>query len=406
MENPKLRPVEAFPVQASGKEMICLRDPAGFAEQTLILPQPVFLIVSMFDGQHSILDIQAEYMRGQGELLFSEKIKEIAAKLDESLFLDSPRFREHLQEVSKIFKASPVRPAYGLGKSYQAAPEDLDREIKGLFIGDDGPGLPDPGRGGPRLKGAILPHMDYARGKSCYAAGYKELAESEPVELFVILGTCHGDLAGSFSLTEKDFQTPFGLLKTDKGFVCALAQKYGDDPFKEELAHRAEHSLELQSVLIQNLFGRARKVEIVPILCGSFQQAIMDGILPVQLDEVSRFINALKETMAETNKKILVIASGDFSHMGPRFGDGYSITAPYLGVIEREDLADIKLLEGLDGDGLFRSLASSKNGRRICGWPTFYVLLKVIDAREGKLLKYCQWPDPQGAVTFASIAFY
>ncbi|MEE8450130.1 MAG: AmmeMemoRadiSam system protein B [Thermodesulfobacteriota bacterium] len=406
MENPRLRPLEVFPVQASGQSMIGLRDPAGYAEQTLFLPQPLFFIISMLDGQHSILDIQAEYMRRQGELLFRDKIEEIVAKLDENLFLDSPRFRRHLQKVSERFQASPVRPAFNAGKSYRAAPDELDQEIRGLFVGEDGPGLPDDSRVGPRLKGAILPHMDYARGKSCYAYGYKQLAESKPVDLFVILGTCHADLDGSFCLTEKDFQTPFGVLKTDKGFVRALAQKYGDDPFKEELAQRAEHSIELQTVLIQNLLGRNRKVEIVPILCGSFQQALKDNVLPVQLEEVGRFINALKQTVAETDKRILIIASGDFSHMGPRFGDGYNITATYLGLIEREDLADIKLLEGLDADGFFRSVASSKNGRKICGWPSFYVLLKVIDARRGKLLKYCQWPDPQGTVSFASIAFY
>ncbi|MDH7501035.1 MAG: hypothetical protein QHH30_11710, partial [candidate division NC10 bacterium] len=77
MENPKLRNIEAFPAQISGRRMICLRDPLLFAEQALVVPEPTFFVISLFDGSHSLLDIQAEYMRRYGDLLFRERIEEI-----------------------------------------------------------------------------------------------------------------------------------------------------------------------------------------------------------------------------------------------------------------------------------------------------------------------------------------
>ena len=53
MDNPKLRPVEAIATQDN---MICLRDPLGFSDKLIFLPQDLFFIVTLFDGKHSILD--------------------------------------------------------------------------------------------------------------------------------------------------------------------------------------------------------------------------------------------------------------------------------------------------------------------------------------------------------------
>ena len=93
MDYPKLRPVNIFPVQMSGKYVICLQDPLNISEKSLFLPPALYFIVSHFDGQHSALDIQTEYMRKFGGLLFSEKIQEIIGQLEENLFLEGDRFR-------------------------------------------------------------------------------------------------------------------------------------------------------------------------------------------------------------------------------------------------------------------------------------------------------------------------
>jgi hypothetical protein len=80
VDYPKLRNINIFPVQMSGETLLCLQDPQNISEKALFLPIPLYFIVSLFDGQHSILDIQAEYMRRFGELLFTEKIAECGIK--------------------------------------------------------------------------------------------------------------------------------------------------------------------------------------------------------------------------------------------------------------------------------------------------------------------------------------
>jgi hypothetical protein len=63
-------------------------------------------------------------------------------------------------------------------------------------------------------------------------------------------------------------------------------------------------------------------------------------------------------------------------------------------------------VERLDADGLFFEICRDQDRRRICGYPAIYTLLKVVDARESRLIKYDQATDTatQQAVTFAGMA--
>jgi predicted class III extradiol MEMO1 family dioxygenase len=62
----------------------------------------------------------------------------------------------------------------------------------------------------------------------------------------------------------------------------------------------------------------------------------------------------------------------------------------------------------MDGEGFFSSISKESDRRRICGLPAIYTMLKVLEAKEGKLLKYGQafTPETQSVVSFASMAFY
>ena len=99
-DRPKLRPVEAFPVEAQGKKGIALRDPAGFTDSVVVLPPPLLDIVSLFDGEHTLLDIQEMFMRRHGELLLTERIAEISQTLDEHGFLESESFARRRAKLS------------------------------------------------------------------------------------------------------------------------------------------------------------------------------------------------------------------------------------------------------------------------------------------------------------------
>ena len=406
MDIPKLRQVEAFPAEVAGQKVVCLRDPLGFSDKALFLPYAAYFIVSLLDGNNSILDIQAEYMRRFRQLLFREKVEEIIEQLDANLFLENERFKKHKEKVGVEFLSSPIRQAFLAGKSYPLDPKGLKEELDGLFTAQEGPGLPSPKAGGPELKGAIIPHIDLARGGSSYAWGYKEIAERCPARLFVILGTCHSEMKQAFCATRKDFDTPLGLVPTDQPFLDLLEKELGPALFADEVAHRNEHSLEFQALFLKYIFGGEREIKIVPVLCSSFHDAMARRVVPLEIESIADFISSLKKAISARGEGVCLIASGDLSHVGPRFGDAEPVSQYQLRVLAQEDLSSVALMEKLDADGMFRQIAEERDRRKVCGLPPFYTLLKVIEAKEGKLLKYGQWPNSQGTVTFASLAFY
>ena len=406
-EYPKVRSIEAFPAEISGRQVICLRDPLSYSDQTLLVTESTFFIVSLFDGQHSLLDIQAEYMRRYGGLLFREKIAEIVKQLDDHLLLESEWFLQYKGEVEKRFADSPLREPMLAGKSYESESAKLRDQLASYFVAPEGPGeIGDREASQRPLVGAIIPHIDYARGGPCYAWAYKMIGESSRAETFVILGTLHTEAQSPFILTRKGFSTPLGDLDTDQEFVATLEKGCSFDPFAEEMVHRAEHSLELQMVFLRYVFGSSRPIKVVPILCSSFHEFVDNGFSPMQDSRVSSFLHSLKTAIDLRKEGTCVLASADLAHMGPRFGDRSPLGEPDWKWIAREDGQMIGQIEKMDGEAFFEEIRRDKNRRRICGVSAIYALLTAIEASEGRLLKYDQWPDPQGTVTFASLGFY
>ena len=133
MDYPKLRPVNVFPVQMSGQNLICLQDPENISEKSLFISPRAYYVLTLFDGRHSALDIQAEYMRKFGELLYAEKLQEIVGQLDEHLYLENERFKEALEKIEDRFKKASVREAAFAGKSYEAHPEGLRTRLNHYF---------------------------------------------------------------------------------------------------------------------------------------------------------------------------------------------------------------------------------------------------------------------------------
>ncbi|MFQ5521522.1 MAG: AmmeMemoRadiSam system protein B [Candidatus Methylomirabilia bacterium] len=396
--------MEAFPIEADGRKVVGLRDPTGFTESVLLIPLELLDVISLFDGQHTVLDIQEAYMRRHGELLFRERLAEIVGMLDEHGFLESPRFAEHRRQVEDTFRQSPVRPASHAGKAYAGAPEALRAQLAGFFAPPDGPGPPSSPTD-PSLRAIIAPHIDFHRGGPAYAWAYREIAERCDADLFVILGTCHAGMDNPFALTLKDYDTPLGPAQTDREFSEALARRFGEDLLDSELAHRGEHSIEFQAVFLKYLLGDRRDFSIVPILCSFLHESIIRGDEPEADPRVPRFFQALGETLATVRRRACLVAGADLAHVGPRFGDREPVTPPVLRQVEQEDRAMLGAVTAGDARGFYESVAKDGDRRRICGLSPIYALLRCLEPSSGRLLKYGQWPDPQGTVTFASLDF-
>jgi AmmeMemoRadiSam system protein B len=408
VDYPKLRSINIFPVQSSGQAMLCLQDPQNISEKALFMSPTLYSIVSLFDGQHSILDIQAEYMRKFREFLYTEKLQEIISQLDENFFLEGKRFQEALRQKEEGFKKASFREAVFAGKSYEGDPDGLRAQFEGYFKGTNGPGSLGEKKGSNGLKGVVAPHIDFQRGGFCYAFAHREIWERNSSPCFIIFGTAHTPMENPFCLTRKDFITPLGTLNVDKELVDAIQSRCPDDLFKDEGVQRSEHSIEFQCVFLQYLYPEPNPLKIIPILSGSFHEAIEQRISPMELKPIRQFIDALKEAVSSLGREVCYIASADLSHMGLQFGDREGISEYGLRVLSQEDQEMLGYVEKMDGEGFFSSISRERDRRRVCGFPAIYSMLKTLEAKEGKLLKYGQAfnPETQSVVTFASLAFY
>lgn len=405
---PKLREVNIFPIQNSGQSLLCLQDPQNVSEKALFLSPPLYFIVSLFDGRHSILDIQAEYMRKFGEFLYTEKLHEIVKQVDHALYLEGERFQDALREKEENFKKSLFREPLFAGKSYEIDPDGLRTQLRGYFEGANGPGLPAERRGENGLKGVIAPHIDFQRGGFCYAFAHREVVEKNSSPCFVVLGIAHAPMKNVFCLTRKDFVTPLGTLRIDQELVDAIQSRCPQDLFQDEGVQRSEHSIEFQSVFLRYLYPEPAPLKIVPVLCGSFQEAIEKGISPMGLNSIREFIDALSDSVLSLGRKVCYVASADLAHMGRQFGDREGMNDYGLRILSQQDEEMLNYVERMNAEGFFSFIAAERDRRKICGVPAIYTLLKLLDAKEGKLLKYGQafTPETQSVVSFASLAFY
>jgi len=353
------------------------------------------------------MDIQNIYTQRHGESDIQQIIHRVIEELDKNLLLDNNRSRGFIRKLKDDFRNSTIRRDAHAGTAYAADKDKLKDQINGFFTSTDGPGKPPSSNKTAGLQGVIAPHIDISCGGPCFAWAYKEIAESSDAELFVILGIAHTGTRNIFVLTDKTFETPFGNIETDKDFLKSLHKKNKIDYFEDEFIHKDEHSIGFQLVFLQYLYHQKKNFSIVPILCSSFGEEDGNNNSLRQIFQFEEFVSSLKETIKESKKKICIIASVDLAHMGSRFGDSELQDEAYLRKLRSDDIEMLKYVELLDVDGFHNSVQKDNNSRKICGYPAIYTMLNVMEASEGKLLKYSQYADQTNStVSFASMAFY
>jgi AmmeMemoRadiSam system protein B len=413
-DKPRIRPIEAFPVQQDGKTLIYLKDPLNFAAPLGLSPVGYF-ILSHFDGRHSLVDIQEAYSKQFGSVLLNDELKRFIDMLDQHYYLQSERFHNYRDGVIVEFRRQPTRAAAHVGGVYDADRSRLISQLDGYFSPPRGPGLPSTAATILSPRAVVAPHIDFHRGGPAYAWAYKRLLESEPADLYILLGTSHCGGRTPFILTLKDFETPLGLVQTDRDFVNRLQAGCQEDCFVDEYLHRGEHSLEFQVVFLKylahkraELSGQAeRPFKIVPILVSSFQQAVASQTMPEKNFAVSSFLQRLRDLAEKESRRVCFVAGVDLAHVGRQFGDREPITDEFLKWVEAEDQSLVSRLAALDAPGFFNEIAKDQDRRRICGFSPLYSLIHLLSGAEGKHLKYSQafTPETGSAVTFTSMIF-
>lgn len=291
-----------------------------------------------------------------------------------------------------------IREPAVAGQFYESDPNKLKDKIKKCFLGKLGP-KKLPGKINKKLNAAIVPHAGYDYSGQCAAHAYQAIAEAEKPDTIVILGPSHTGMGSSVAVyPEGEWKTPLGNVPVDSEFVEHLL-KHSNFASADEIAHRNEHSIEVQLPFLQYTF---KDFKIVPIT--------MKGIKILQ--EANDLVEAILTAGYELKRKVLVIASSDFTH----YGTSYSY-APFKGTpaqiksnVAELDKKAIKFIENLKEVELLKHIV--KNNATICGYAPITVAIifaRSMKSKSGKLLKYYSsadiTKDSRNFVGYASIIF-
>ena len=408
MEYPKLRNLEFFPVREGETQSVGLRDPEGISEGILFLPPNIFYLVQFLDGKHTRNQIAGEYLKRFGEILMPQWVDKFIADLDEKLFLEGERFEAAKQALLESFRAQPTRPAAFAGKSYEADPEKLKQQLDGFFRSKEGPVSAPSENAGKALKAIVSPHVEINTAGPICAWAYKEVREAKTPDVFVVLGVARGVIETLFACTDKDFETPLGLVRTDREFLRLFREHGGGVFFQEELAHRKDHAIEFQAVFLQHILGHTKPFTIVPVLCSFSHLHFSHSDLLAQGQRIGQFIEAFRKALAAFGKEVCFVVSGDLAHIGMRYGDLKPPTDFSFHKTMQADLAMLKHAENGDPEALLQFIQKEDDARRIGLLPPLFTMLKLVGNTKGSVLRYDRATVDQynSTVTYAAMAFY
>ncbi len=189
------------------------------------------------------------------------------------------------------------------GKFYHSDPDKLREQIRSCYTHELGPGLPDRKKQFSYLEGVIVPHAGYDFSGMCAAHAYKEIAESKPFDLFVMIGFNHSGHDFRSPATAKiPWATPFGNVEVDSRLVDLLVSS--TSVIDNSMPHENEHSIEVQLPFLQDACDYPFK--ILPL-------SIPHGI------DFEKEAKEIEEVLKSYGKRICYICSSDFTHFGPHY---------------------------------------------------------------------------------------
>jgi AmmeMemoRadiSam system protein B len=391
--------IEPLPVIVDGKRLIALRDPEEYAPESALVEPGALGLLALFDGSNTLEDIRVQLAKSGAGFVGLEVLEEIVDSLDRCFLLDNERFHEAQLERVREFAESPVRPAAHAGAAYPDEKKEAGEFLQEMLDLADAPA------DGTVMR-IIAPHIDLKLGAEVYAHAHQQLRASGRPDVVVVLGVCHAPAGHRFIACRKDFATPLGTVRHDPAFVDALEERFGEDLTQEQLLHQREHSVEFQALWLAHLWPEDPPA-MVPVLVASFEEFVLDGVSPSLNLEIERFIKALRETIAADQRRVVVLASVDFAHLGPRYGDPRGLDDADEEMLEVNDRALIEHIEAGDAEAFFEEVARDGNARHVCGTAPVYLTLRVGEGR-GTLLSYGQGridPDSGSVVSFAALSF-
>lgn len=209
-------------------------------------------------------------------------------------------------------------------------------------------------------KGVILPHAGYI-----YSGGVAAQTMSRviPKKKLIILGPNHSGFGEFFSVYPGGlWRTPMGDIEVDSELVAGIIER-GTEIKKDSLAHKFEHSIEVELPIIKYFFD---EFTIVPIVCAT-----------ASWDVYKKVGQQIFEGIKEVRGDVLVIASGDMTHYEPE------------AQARKKDSLAIESIVKLDEEELIARV--KEKNISMCGVATIPIMLivtKLMGATKAEVVKY------------------
>jgi len=271
------------------------------------------------------------------------------------------------------------------GQFYEADAEELRAQIKNCFLHKLGPQkLPEVNLYAPlrSVVGLICPHAGYTYSGPVAASAFYELAQDGKPDTVVLMGPNHTGYGSALSMMRQGtWETPLGNVEID---TTLADQIKGETSVVDvdEVAHRYEHSIEVQLPFLQFLYGSKFKIVPICFLMQDYDSAV----------EVGR---ALTEALDATNT--VVIASSDMTHYEP------------AKKAAEKDHAALKAVTDLDAKR-FYEIVEAQN-ITACGYAPITALITYANGviAKAQLLNYHNSGDITGdhssVVGYAAVSF-
>lgn len=216
--------------------------------------------------------------------------------------------------------------------------------------------------------GVISPHAGYIYSGSIAGKLFSEIAIPDKV---ILLGPNHHGAGHPGAVSTIDsWETPLGEIAIDaelSAAVLAACRHFSAD----EVAHRLEHSLEVQIPFIQYCNPRAK---LVPICLGHLPLEVL-----IESGE------SIAEVIAACNEPVLIIASSDMTHFES------------AAAARQKDFLALAQVEVLDAESLYRTVRDSRIS--MCGVMPAVVMLaaaRKLEAEKGEVIAYSTSGDVTG----------
>jgi len=260
-----------------------------------------------------------------------------------------------------------IREPVVAGQFYPSGPKELEKIIISLKSKEE-----------PKLQalGIILPHAGYIySGKVAVAT----ISKIIPKKRIIILGPNHTGAGEDFGIfSEGKWNMPFKDIEIDQDLASRILER-SNFIKKDYLAHKHEHSIEVELPILQYFFG---EFKFVPIVCA--------------LSSISTYKKVAEEihlAIEDIKDQVLLIASSDMSH--------YEEDS----VARKKDRFAIESILNLDEEELLRRI--NKENISMCGVAPVSILIaccKRLKAKKAQVILYQTSGDSSG--DYSSVVGY